>query len=90
MSSERISAGNTALLLIDHQVGTMNWVRSIAYEDMKRNVLLLAKTAQIAKLPVVLSSSMEGDAPGPLLSELESLLPEAFAARVRRAGMTKH
>lgn len=89
MSREHIGADNAALLLIDHQVGTMNWVRSIALEDMKRNVLMLAKTAQIVKLPVVLSGSMEDDAPGPLLSELSSLLPEAFAARVKRAGITK-
>lgn len=41
-----------AVLLIDHQVGTMSWVKSIPLEEMKRNAVMLAKTAKILKLPV--------------------------------------
>lgn len=87
MSDEKFSADNAAMLLIDHQVGTMGWVKSIPFEEMKRNALMLAKTASILKLPVVLTSSMEEHAQGPLLSELESILPSAFAGRVKRAGI---
>jgi nicotinamidase-related amidase len=54
---------------------------------MKRNVLLLAQTARILKLPVVLTSSMEEHAQGPLMSELESTLPAEFAARIKRTGI---
>jgi nicotinamidase-related amidase len=87
MSFEKFSADNAAMLLIDHQVGTMGWVKSIPFEDMKRNALMLAKTANILKLPVVLTSSMEEYAQGPLLNELESILPTAFAGRIKRAGI---
>ncbi|WP_065752001.1 isochorismatase family protein [Bradyrhizobium paxllaeri] len=87
MSYEKFSAGNAAMLLIDHQVGTMSWVKSIPLEELKRNTLLLAKTARILKLPVVLTSSMEDHAQGPLLSELGQILPDAFAARIRRVGI---
>jgi nicotinamidase-related amidase len=87
MTYERFNADNAALLLIDHQVGTMSWVKSIPFEEMKRNALMLAQTAKILKLPVVLTSSMEEYAQGPLLSELETILPEAFAARIRRVGI---
>jgi hypothetical protein len=55
---------------------------------MKRNALMLAKTANILKPPVVLTSSMEEYAQSPLLNELESILPTAFAGRVKRAGVT--
>ncbi|PMY37811.1 MULTISPECIES: isochorismatase family protein [Pseudomonas] len=87
MSYERFSTENAALLLIDHQVGTMRWVKSIPFEEMKRNALMLAKAASILQLPVVLTSSMEEYAQGPLLSELEQILPREFAARIKRLGI---
>jgi nicotinamidase-related amidase len=87
MTYEKFSANNAALLLIDHQVGTMGWVKSITFEEMKRNALMLAKAASILKLPVVLTSSMEDYAQGPLLSELETILPSKFAARIKRLGI---
>ncbi|HDS1779842.1 TPA: isochorismatase family protein [Pseudomonas putida] len=87
MAFQRFDAANSALLLIDHQVGTMGWVRSIPFEEMKRNALMLAKTARILKIPVVLTSSMEEYTQGPLLAELESILPAEFAARIKRVGI---
>lgn len=87
MTFERFTGENAALLLIDHQVGTMGWVQSIPIEEMKRNALMLAKTTRILKMPVVLTSSMEEYAQGPLLDELEAILPTEFAARIKRAGI---
>lgn len=87
MSFQRFTADNAALLLIDHQVGTMGWVKSMTFEDMKRNALMLAQTARILRLPTVLTSSMEEYAQGPLLAELETILPKEFAARIRRLGI---
>jgi nicotinamidase-related amidase len=87
MAFERFTGDNAALLLIDHQVGTMGWVHSIPFEEMKRNALMLAKTASILKMPVVLTSSMEEYAQGPLLNELETILPAEFAARIKRVGI---
>lgn len=87
MSYEKFSANNAAMLLIDHQVGTMSWVHSIPFDEMKMNALMLAQTARILKLPTVLTSSMEEYAQGPLLSELEAILPTEFAGRVKRFGI---
>jgi len=87
MTFERFTADDAALLLIDHQVGTMGWVKSIPFDDMKRNALMLAKTAQILKVPVVMTSSMEEYAQGPLISELADILPAEFAARIKRVGV---
>ena len=87
MAYEKFTADNAAMLLIDHQVGTMGWVKSIPFEEMKRNALMLAKVARIYELPVVLTSSMEDYAQGPLLSELGDILPNAFAARIKRVGI---
>jgi nicotinamidase-related amidase len=81
------SPSDSALLLIDHQLGTMKLIKNIPLEMVKRNTLALAKTAKILNIPVVLTSSPEQNVQGPLLPELEHILPEAFAARVRRAGI---
>lgn len=87
MTGQSESWRNAAVLLIDHQVGTMSWVKSIPVEDMKRNAVMIAKTATIMKLPTVLTSSMEDHAQGPLMSELEEVLPEEYRARIQRAGI---
>lgn len=87
MSKEKFSASNAALLLIDHQVGTMSWVRSIPGDQMKLNTLLLANAAKILKMPVVITSSMEEYAQGLIISELAKILPEAYEARVKRFGI---
>jgi nicotinamidase-related amidase len=87
MSAQTFTADNAAMLLIDHQVGTMGWVGSISFDEMKRNALALAKAAKALDIPVVLTSSMEEYAQGPLLSELEEIAPEEFAARIKRQGV---
>ena len=81
------TAQDSALLLIDHQVGTMQLVKNIPYEVVKQNAIALAKTAKILNMPVVLTSSQEGNMQGALLPELQEILPAAFAARVQRAGI---
>ena len=78
---------DSALLLIDHQTGTMQLIKNIPLDVAKRNTLALAKTAKILNIPVVLTSSQEQNLQGPLLPELEQILPDAFAARVKRAGI---
>ena len=83
----RFNAHDTTLLLIDHQVGTMQLIHNIDRELVKRNTLALAKMAVILNMPVVLTTSLEGELQGPLLPELEEILPAAFAARVQRTGI---
>ncbi|MGA5042248.1 isochorismatase family protein [Streptomyces capoamus] len=87
MSEQTFTSENTAMLLIDHQVGTMGWVRSIGFDELKANALALAKAAKALDMPLVLTSSMESYAQGPLLSELEDIAPEEHAARIQRQGV---
>lgn len=87
MMYQPFNAQNSILLLIDHQIGTMSWVGSISFEEMKQNALMLAKSAAALGMPAVLTSSMEEYAQGPLLSELKDILPSEFENRVLRAGI---
>lgn len=75
MSYERFNADNAAMLLIDHQVGTIEWIHSAAKKDVIRNTLALAKSAKELGMPVVLTSSQEDQVQGPLLPELQEILP---------------
>jgi nicotinamidase-related amidase len=70
--SNIFTAGNTAMLLIDHQIGTMKLIKNIPIEVVKRNTLALAKTSKILKIPVILTSSQEENLQGALLSGTHS------------------
>ena len=77
----------TALLLIDHQVGTMQLIKNLPLEQVQRHTLALAKLARLLGMPIVLTSSQEDRFQGLLMPELATLLPVEYAARVRRQGI---
>ncbi len=87
MHNKAFTPENAALLLIDHQIGTMGWTHSHDINLVKQNAIKLAKIASALKLPVLLTSSMEDNVQGPLIPELKEILPDAFAARVKRPGI---
>ena len=80
---------DTAVILIDHQVGTNTWAATTPLALLQRNVIVLAKFAKGTGMPVVLTSSQETNVnvQGPLMPELQDILPEAFAARIQRQGV---
>ena len=76
-----------AMLLIDHQIGTMTWTHSHDINLVKANAVKLAKIAAGSGIPVLLTSSMEDRVQGPLIPELKEILPEAFENRIQRPGI---
>jgi nicotinamidase-related amidase len=87
MHKKAFTPDNTAMVLIDHQVGTMAWTHSHDINLVKKNALRLARIAKAVGMPVVLTASMEDQVQGPLVPELEQILPEAFAQRIKRPGI---
>ena len=87
MKVERFTADNSALLLIDHHVGTMQLIKNIDRELAAKQSIALAKMAKILNMPVVITSSQEDHAQGPILPEIAEILPKAHAARVKRPGV---
>jgi len=56
--SETLNPSNAALLLIDHQVGTMNCgISDLSALELKNQTLLLAESARAFGLPVILTAS---------------------------------
>lgn len=76
---EKLTADNCAMLLIDHQTGTMLGVQDIRLDQFRSNVLALAKTAKIHKLPTILTASYAEGPNGPLMPELLEIFPDAPA-----------
>jgi nicotinamidase-related amidase len=87
VSTAPFAPADTALLLIDHQVGTMQLIKNLSLEAVTRNTLALAKAAKILGMPVVLTSSQEDRLQGPLIPQLKEIVPDAFERRVNRAGI---
>ena len=87
MHSKVFTPENAAMLLIDHQVGTMSWTHSHDVEEVKKSALNLAKIATAVGMPLILTSSMEDNAQGPLVPEFAEIAPKAFADRIKRAGI---
>lgn len=85
----RFELADTAVILIDHQVGTNTWAATTPLDLLRRNVIILAKFAVGTNMPVVLTSSQETNVnvQGPLMPELQDAAPEAFAARIKRTGV---
>ena len=76
-----------AILLIDHQVGTVKLAVSTPYDEILRNTRALARTAVETGMPLVLTSSQEDRFQGPLFEDLERIAPDAYASRVKRPGV---
>jgi hypothetical protein len=61
----------------------MQWIKTLPLEVVKRHTLVLAKTAHILHIPVVLTSSQEEHIQGPRMPELQEIVPAAFATRIK-------
>lgn len=83
----RFTTDNAAMLLIDHQQGTIKLARNITYEEIVQNTRALARTAKETGMPLVLTSSEETHFQGLLLDDLQKLAPEEYAARIQRPGI---
>src|SRR5688572_16460689 len=72
-----LDANDTAVLLLDHQTGLFQTVKDIPVDDLKRNTIVLAKIAELAKAPILTTASEPSGTNGPLMSELKAAAPNA-------------
>jgi hypothetical protein len=72
--ANRLDRERAALLLIDHQVGLLLGV----HDELRRNVIALARIAKAYPLAAVLTTSMADGPNGALLPELATELPDTL------------
>jgi len=70
----RMTRGNAAVLLIDHQVGLFTGVRDLTVSELKHNVVGLARAARILGLPVVAATTARDSMWGPTIPELREVI----------------
>lgn len=74
-NTEMISPGDTALVLIDYQPAMFQGVQSHDRLEVMHNVQILAKTAQLFGLPIVISTVAKDSFSGPFMPEVTDLFP---------------
>ena len=72
---EPLTSENSALVLVDHQVGLMSGVRDYSIAELKHNVVGLAKAAKALKVPMVVTTTARDSMWGPTFPELVEALP---------------
>ncbi|KAF9344471.1 hypothetical protein BGX34_005635 [Mortierella sp. NVP85] len=72
----KLNMKDTAILLIDHQVGLQALVKDFDTVAFQNNVLALASIAKELKLPVVITASVPEGPNGPLMPEILEMFPD--------------
>ena len=81
---------NTALVLVDHQIGTIGWAGELhpnERDQLKMWTRVITRFASSAGIPIVLTSSLETEAQGPLMPEFAEIVPDAYEKRIQRVGV---
>ena len=78
---------NAAMLLIDHQQGTIKLAQSIDYNELLHNTRALCRLAVETGMPLVLTSSQEEHFQGLLLEDIQKIAPTEYTRRIKRPGV---
>lgn len=81
----RFTLADSIIMLVDHQTGTLNWVKSQPKEQVVGATRALARMALAYDMPLILTTTMEAQV-GPSMEDLQTLAPAAFAKRYKRGG----
>lgn len=68
-----LDPNDTAVLLLDHQTGLFQTVKDVPVDELRRNTVVLAKLAQLAKMPIITTASEPNGPNGPLMAELDDV-----------------
>ena len=76
LPSSDLTPDNCVFLMIDHQVGLMQFLTSIDPLQLKNNILGHARTAKAFDIPVIMGTSWPTGPNGPTMPELKAIFPE--------------
>ena len=76
LPNSQLTPDNCVFLMIDHQVGLLQFLSSIDPMLLKHNILGHAKTAKAFDIPVVMGTSWPQGPNGPTMPELKAIFPD--------------
>ena len=82
---DRFTIDNSAVILVDHQTTTIDWVKSLPKETVIASCRVMAKMAQTYGVPLVLTTTME-EYVGPTVDDIRTVAQDAFDHRFKRGG----
>ena len=82
---DRFTLANSVIMLVDHQTGTVGWVKSQPTKVTIASARAMARMALEYGMPLVLTTTMEENV-GPTIPDLAQLAPDAYAKRYKRGG----
>ncbi len=81
----RFAIQDSVIMLVDHQTGTLSWIKSLPTATVIASCRVLAKMAITYDIPLVLTTTME-EYVGPTIPEIQEVAADAFANRFKRGG----
>jgi nicotinamidase-related amidase len=84
--AERFTPQNSAVLLVDHQKLTVDWLKSQPRASFVQNLRMLTRISVEGGLPLLITSTMEDQVAGPTIKDIQDLAPKQYAARIKRGG----
>ncbi len=72
-----LDPSDSVILLLDHQAGLFQTVKDVPVDDLRRNVVMLARLATLLKIPVITTASEPNGPNGPIMPEIEQFAPQA-------------
>ena len=85
MTVARFTTTDSLIMLVDHQTGTLGWVKSLPQATVVTACRVLTRLALAYDMPLVLTTTMEAQV-GPTIPDIAELAPDAFANRFARGG----
>ena len=82
---DRFTLATSVVMLVDHQAGTIGWVKSQPPAVTIASSRALARMALQYGMPLILTTTME-DNVGATIPDLASLAPEQYERRYKRGG----
>ncbi|WP_051881948.1 isochorismatase family protein [Chryseobacterium soli] len=84
-TSTKFTPQNSAILLIDHQKTTMDWIYSQDKKTVENNLRMLARIGAEVHVPLLITTTMEEQV-GLTWEGIQQAAPAQFAARIKRGG----
>ena len=85
IDDSNFTVSNSVIMLVDHQTGTVGWVKSLPQQTVITSCRVLARMALAYDMPLVLTTTVEQQV-GPTIPDIAELAPDAYARRYARGG----
>ena len=85
MTVARFTTADSLIMLVDHQTGTLGWVKSLPQATVVTACRVLTRLAVAYNMPLVLTTTMEAQV-GLTIPDIAMLTPSAFDKRYARGG----